>query len=128
MQHSGRSSPEPLVTSVRGDVPTYPHLRYLEAMRRRWQDPAEQFATELEGLDHDDPEVRAFAAHLQRMHCTYSRATVEDMLRGVDEFADHANRAQGHRRVVAVLVVGLILLAVAVTVWNALVYMAQTFL
>lgn len=90
-------------------------------------DPTERFADELDGLDHEDPEVRAFAEHLDRMHHSYSRATVEGMLRGVGIFAHSANRARGNRRVAAVLVVSLMLFGVLFTVWNAVVYMVQTF-
>ncbi|MER7080942.1 hypothetical protein SAMN02982929_04803 [Saccharopolyspora kobensis] len=82
---------------------------------------------ELDGLDPADPEVQAFAEHRDRMQRPNSDATVEGMLRGVDDFAQSANRANGHRRVVAVLVVALILLGVLSTVWNALVFVFNTF-
>lgn len=75
---------------------------------------------DLDGLDPQDPEVQAFAAHLDRIEHPNSRATVEGMLRGVEDFAQCANRTQGHRRVVVLLVVGLMLVGVVVTVWNAL--------
>lgn len=78
------------------------------------------FTGELDGLDPRDPEVQAFAEHLDRIEHPNSRATVEGMLAGVEDFARSANRAQGHRRVVVVLVVGLMLSGVALTVWNAL--------
>lgn len=79
-----------------------------------------RFSEELVGLDPRDPEVQAFAEHLDRIEHPNSRATVEGMLEGVEDFARCANRAEGHRRVVVVLVVGLMLAGVALTVWNAL--------
>jgi hypothetical protein len=81
----------------------------------------DRFAEELLGLDPGDEEVQAFAAHLDRIEHPNSRATVEGMLEGVENFADSANRARGHRRVLVVLVVVLMLGGVALTVWNALV-------
>ncbi len=74
---------------------------------------------ELIGLDRDDPEVQAFADHLDRAHRLRPGFTVEGELSGVADFADSANRAQGPRRMAAVLVVALILLAVALTLWQA---------
>lgn len=82
---------------------------------------------DLEDLDPNDPEVRAFAEHRARMHRTGSKPTVEGMLRGVDEFAQSANRMNGHRRLVAVIVVMLILFGVVFTAWNALLYVVATF-
>lgn len=93
----------------------------------RSEEPTEQFAHELGDLDHQEPEVREFAAHLQRMHHSYARATVEGTLRGVDDFADSANRARGGRRTAVVFVVGLMLFGVGFTVWNAVLYMFHTF-
>jgi hypothetical protein len=74
---------------------------------------------DLIGLDPDDPEVRAFSEHLDRSHRTGPGFTVEGYLSGVSDFADSANRAQGSRRAAAVLVVALILLGVAFTLWEA---------
>lgn len=82
-----------------------------EQERRRLDD-------ELIGLDRDDPEVQAFSEHLDRAHLLRSRFTVEGYLSGVSDFADCANRTQGPRRIMAVLVVTLILLGVAITVWE----------
>ncbi|MCA1186126.1 MULTISPECIES: hypothetical protein [unclassified Saccharopolyspora] len=90
--------------------------------------PRDRFADDLVGLDPHDPEARAFAEHLDRMERPGSKATVEGMLTGVDDFARCANRTQGHRRVVVVFVVLLILLGVGVTVWNAVVFMLGAFL
>jgi hypothetical protein len=90
-------------------------------------EPTGRFADDLIGLDPHDPEVQAFAAHLDRMERPNSKATVEGMLQGVDDFAQSANRANGHRRAVAVMVVALILAGVAFTVWNAVIFMLTTF-
>ncbi|HEY2203540.1 MAG TPA: hypothetical protein VGH99_03555 [Pseudonocardia sp.] len=76
---------------------------------RRRADPDE----ELIGLDPDDPETRAFAAHLGRMQRDRPTFTVEGYLDGVSDFADSANRARGLHRLVAVVLVAA-LLAVAV--------------
>lgn len=91
-------------------------------------EPTGRFADDLLGLDPQDPEAQEFAAHLDRIEHPNSRATVEGMLQGVDDFAQSANRASGHRRLMAVLVVALILLGVGYTIWNALLFMAGTFL
>jgi hypothetical protein len=45
--------------------------------------------------------------------------TVEGYLSGVSDFAESVNRTEGPRRLAAVLVVLLILLGVAVTLWQA---------
>ncbi|WP_447006559.1 hypothetical protein ACRAKI_08820 [Saccharothrix isguenensis] len=72
---------------------------------------------ELIGLDPDDPETKAFAEHLGRMKQQPPSLTIEGSLAGVAQFADSANRAGGLRRQLAVVVVSLILLGVAVSVW-----------
>ena len=74
---------------------------------------------ELIGLDRQDPEVQAFAEHLDRAHRLRPGFTVEGELSGVADFAESANRAQGSRWIAAVLVVALILLGVAVWLWEA---------
>src|SRR5919107_554848 len=81
-----------------------------------------QFDDELLGLDPDDPEAQAFAAHLDRMQRQSPTFTVEGYLDGVRDFADSANRAEGGRRLAAVLVVVLLLVGVVYVVWNALVF------
>ena len=81
-----------------------------------------QFDDELLGLDPDDPEAQAFAAHLDRMQRQRPAFTVEGYLDGVRDFADSANRAEGGRRWAAVLVVLLLLLGVAYVVWESLVF------
>ena len=97
----------------------------------RWE-PDEQERRRLDddliGLDRDDPEVRAFSEHLDRTHRLRPSFTVEGYLSGVSDFADSANRTQGLRRVVAVLVVMLILLGVAVTVWELAMFILTTLL
>lgn len=86
-----------------------------------------RFADDLIGLDPQDPEAQAFAAHLDRMERTRPSAfTVEGALAGVDDFAESANRADGGRRLAAVVVVGLILLGVLLVVWDAVVVVFTT--
>jgi hypothetical protein len=91
----------------------YGDSRQPEAQERRRLDD------DLIGLDRNDPEVRAFSEHLDRAHRLRSGFTVEGYLSGVSDFAESVNRAEGPRWVAAVLVVVLILLGVAVTVWQA---------
>ncbi|MFF5992484.1 hypothetical protein [Prauserella flavalba] len=79
-----------------------------------------RFDDELIGLDPDDPEAQAFAAHLDRMEHCEPAFTIEGSLRGVSEFAEGSNRAGGLRWLVAVLVVCLILVGVLVTAWDTL--------
>lgn len=81
--------------------------------------PPGRFSEDLIGLDPSDPEAQAFAAHLDRMEKSRSSFTVEGYLADVGDFASSANRADGLRRLVAVVVVGLLLLVVAYTLWNA---------
>ncbi|MGH3672526.1 MAG: hypothetical protein ACRDSH_18135 [Pseudonocardiaceae bacterium] len=83
---------------------------------------------DLIGLDPHDPEVRAFSEHLDRSHRAGPGFTVEGYLSGVSDFADSANRAQGPRRAAAVLVVALILLGVAVTLWGATAFILSALL
>lgn len=90
-------------------------------------DPAKLFEDELVGLDPDDPEAMAFAEHLHRMRQVAPSYTVEGQLRDVGRFVESANRATGHRRMTAVLLVGLILLGVAYVVVTALGEMLSTF-
>jgi hypothetical protein len=81
-----------------------------------------RFDDELVGLDPDDPEAQAFAAHLDRMHRERPAFTVEGYLDGVREFADSANRAEGGRRWAAVGVVLLLLAVTGYVVWESLVF------
>ncbi|WP_028922880.1 hypothetical protein [Pseudonocardia acaciae] len=87
------------------------------------RDPVEsggRFDDELLGLDPDDPEAQAFAAHLDRMHRERPTFTVEGYLDGVSDFADSANRASGERRLGAVLLVSLLLLVAGYVIADAL--------
>lgn len=87
---------------------------------------SQRFDDELLGLDPDDPEAQAFAAHLDRMQRQRPAFTVEGYLEGVRDFAESANRAEGGRRWAAVLVVVLLLLGVAWVVWEALLFVVTT--
>jgi len=87
-----------------------------------------QFDDELVGLDPDDPEAQAFAAHLDRMQQHSPAYTVEGYIAGVSTFADSANRAQGGRRWAAVFVVLLLLAVAAHIVWDALTFVLVTWL
>lgn len=80
------------------------------------------------GLDREHPDVRAFSDHLDRTHRQRPSFTVEGYLSGVTDFADSANRAQGLRRVWAVLLVLLILLGVGITVWESTLFIMSTLL
>ncbi|MFC4948329.1 hypothetical protein [Pseudonocardia sp. GCM10023141] len=91
-------------------------------------DWSRQFDDELLGLDPDDPEAQAFAAHLDHMQQTRPAFTVEGYLHGIGDFADSANRAEGGRRWGAVLVVVLLLIGVAWVVWKALAFVVLTWL
>lgn len=89
--------------------------------------PPGRFGDDLIGLDPDDPEAQAFAAHLDRMERGRPPAfTVEGALAGVNDFAESANRAGGGRRLAAVVIVGLILLGVILVIWDALVFVLST--
>jgi hypothetical protein len=87
---------------------------------------ADRFDNELIGLDRDDPEAQAFAAHLDRMHREHPAFTIEGYLDGVGMFAESANRAEGERRLAAVGVVLLLLAVVAGVVWDALQFVLTT--
>jgi hypothetical protein len=83
-------------------------------------DREDRFEDDLIGLDRNDPEVKAFAEHLDRMERVRNGYTVEGYLAGVTDFAESANRSQGHRRLMVGLVVVLILLGLAFATWNLL--------
>lgn len=91
------------------------------------ENEADPIEDELIGLDPDDPETRAFAEHLRRMHTPSNSFTVEGYLRGFGDFANSANRANGHRRLTALILVGLLLLGVVWAVWQTLVEVVNTF-
>ena len=74
------------------------------------------------GLDPEDPEVRAFADHLDRIHRIRPGYTVEGYVSGISDFAESANRLGGHRRLTAGILVLLIMLGVAVAAWDTVVF------
>ena len=88
----------------------------------------DHFDDELIGLDRDDPEAQAFAAHLDRMQRQHPAFTVEGYLDGVRAFADSANRAEGGRRWAAVLLVALLLAVAGYAVYDALLFVMGTWL
>ncbi|HZZ46538.1 MAG TPA: hypothetical protein VFE65_06615 [Pseudonocardia sp.] len=96
------------------------------------RDPAEpnpeahSIDDELLGLDRDDPETQAFAAHLNRMQRDAPSYTVEGYLDGVSDFADSANRAGGGRRLVAVLLVAALLAVAAYLIADATGFVLST--
>jgi hypothetical protein len=87
-----------------------------------------QFDDELLGLDPDDPEAQAFAAHLDRMQRQTPAFTIEGYLEGVRDFADSANRAEGGRWWAAVTMVVLLLTVVAYVLGDALMFVLATWL
>lgn len=82
---------------------------------------------DLIGLDPHDPETQAFMEHLNRIERNQPRYTIEGYLAGVSDFADSANRLDGHHRMTALVVVVLILLGVLVAAWDTLVFVVTTF-
>jgi hypothetical protein len=87
-----------------------------------------RFDDELLGLDPDDPDAQAFAAHLDRMQQQRPAFTVEGYLDGVRTFADSANRAEGGRRWAAVLLVALLLVVAGYVVYDAVAFVMRTWL
>ena len=87
-----------------------------------------QFDDELLGLDPEDPEAQAFAAHLDRMQRQRPAFTVEGYLEGVRDFAESANRAEGGRWWAAVVLVGLLLLVAGYVVYDVLLFVMGTWL
>ncbi len=87
-----------------------------------------QFDDELLGLDPDDPDAQAFAAHLDHMQRDRPAYTVEGYLDGVGDFADSVNRAEGGRRWGAVLVVLLLLAVAGYLVWESMIFVLGTWL
>ena len=83
---------------------------------------------ELIGLDPDDPETQAFAAHLRRQHNVHPSYTVEGYLADMGDFADSANRLGGHRKLTAGILVVLILIGVVYAVWRAVDFILGTYL
>jgi hypothetical protein len=91
------------------------------------QDPS-WHSDELIGLDPQDPEAQAFAAHLARIRRDRPGFTVEGYLDGVTDFADSANRSNGGRRFLAVTLVVLLLLVAGYLIWDALQFVVTTWL
>lgn len=91
------------------------------------QDRSPRFDDDLVGLDPEDPEARAFAAHLDRMQRVPS-CTVEGYIRDVGHFAEEANRARGGRGLVGKAFVGLLLLIALWVIGNALLFVVTTWL
>ena len=91
------------------------------------QDRSPRFDDELVGLDPDDPEARAFAAHLDRMQRVPS-CTVEGYIRGVGDFAEAANRLHGSRGTAGRALACLLLLIALWVIGNAVVFVAATWL
>jgi hypothetical protein len=89
------------------------------------QPPTGRFADDLIGLDPEDPETQAFAAHLDRIQHSQPSYTVEGYLRDLGRFSDSANRLGGHRLMMARLLVALILIPVAFGVWEAVKLLAH---
>ena len=87
-----------------------------------------RFDDELLGLDPDDPDAQAFAAHLDRMQQQSPTFTVEGYLDGMRAFAESANRAEGGRRWAAVVLVALLLAVVGYVVYDALLFVVATWL
>ena len=107
-----------------------PELPRPDRSRSRQFPPARsgQFDDELLGLDPDDPDAQAFAAHLDRMQRLRPAYTVEGYLDGVRDFADSANRAEGERRWGAVLVVLALLAVSAWLVWESFMFVVTTWM
>ena len=91
-------------------------------------DRSSRFDDELLGLDPDDPDARAFAAHLDRMQQQRPTFTVEGYLDGVRAFADSANRAEGGRRWAAVVLVALLLVVAVYAVYDVVLFVMRTWL
>lgn len=90
------------------------------------QHGADWHSDDLVGLDPDDPEAQEFAAHLARMRHERPSFTVEGYLDGVSDFADSANRAEGGRRLGAVVLVALLLVIAGFLIWDALLFVVTT--
>ena len=84
-----------------------------------------RFEDDLVGLDPEDPEAQAFAAHLDRMQRCEPGFTVEASLSRVQDFAESSSRAGGLRWWVAATIVVLIVLGVIVASWDILVRAIQ---
>ncbi|GHF65243.1 hypothetical protein FHX82_006144 [Amycolatopsis bartoniae] len=84
-----------------------------------------RFEDDLVGLDPEDPEAQAFAAHLDRMQRCEPGFTIEASLSRVEDFAESSSRAGGLRWWVAATIVVLIVLGVIVASWDIIVRAIQ---
>lgn len=84
-----------------------------------------RFEDDLVGLDPEDPEAQAFAAHLDRMQRCEPGFTIEASLSRVEDFAESSSRAGGLRWWVAATIVVLIVLGVIVASWDIVVRAIQ---
>jgi hypothetical protein len=84
-----------------------------------------RFDEDLIGLDPEDPEAQAFAAHLDRMQRCEPGFTIEASLSRVADFAESSSRAGGLRYWVAALVATLIVFGVVVASWDIIVRALQ---
>ncbi|WP_020671917.1 hypothetical protein [Amycolatopsis nigrescens] len=84
-----------------------------------------RFQEDLVGLDPQDPEAQAFAAHLDRIERCEPAFTVEASINGVADFAESSNRLGGLRYWLAAVVVTLIMVGVIVASWDILVRAVQ---
>lgn len=91
-------------------------MAYREGMAER-----NRLDEDLIGLDRDDPEVQAFAAHLDRMRRCEPGFTIEASLHRVEDFAESSTRAGGLRWWVAATVAVLIVFGVVVAAWDIVV-------
>lgn len=91
-------------------------------------EPRDRFTDDLIGLDRDDPEAQAFAAHLDRVERVRPGYTVEGYLGGVSDFAESANRLGGHYKLTAGILAALILLGVLVAAWDTILFIVVTLL
>jgi hypothetical protein len=104
------------------------HRRRVDRVADPTPERSPRFDDELLGLDPDDPDAQAFAAHLDRMQRQGPAFTVEGYLDGVRTFADSANRAEGGRRWAAVVLAGLLLVVAGYVVFDALMFVVRTWL
>ena len=90
------------------------------------RDRSSRFDDELIGLDRDDPEAQAFAAHLDRMQRSTRRSPWRATSTTSARFVDSVHRAQGERWFAAVAVVLLLLAVAAFAIWDALRFVVTT--
>lgn len=98
-------------------------MAYLGLMAESERNP--RFDEDLIGLDPEDPEAQAFAAHLDRMQRCEPGFTIEASLSRVADFAESSSRAGGLRYWVAALVATLIVFGVVVASWDIIVRALQ---